>query len=152
SGVGSNQGSRYAIGCLTPSPSSSRPRGYIWPMLKTLLTKVFGTRFDREVKKIQPIVDAIKRHEADLKSYSDDQLKAQTPTFRARIAERSGDVLRELEETRKLRHDCADPAERDKLDGTVHTLEEKYKKELKQTLDDLLPEAFATVREACRRL
>jgi preprotein translocase subunit SecA len=43
-------------------------------MLKTLLTKVFGTRFDREVKKIQPIVDAIKAHEKTLADYSEDQL------------------------------------------------------------------------------
>lgn len=35
-------------------------------MLKSLITKVFGTRFDREVKKVQPLVDAIKRHEATL--------------------------------------------------------------------------------------
>ena len=67
-------------------------------MLKTLLTKVFGTRFDREVKKIQPIVDAILRHEAGLKNLSDDELKAQTAKFRAQIAERTGAVQAELAE------------------------------------------------------
>ncbi|MFN8650471.1 MAG: preprotein translocase subunit SecA [Gemmatimonadales bacterium] len=121
-------------------------------MLKTLLTKVFGTRFDREVKKIQPIVDAIKRHEESLKNLSDDLLKAQTPKLRGILAERTSTVQTELVEKRQARHDCADPTERDKLDERVHQLEIEYKKQLKSALDDILPEAFATVREACRRL
>jgi len=121
-------------------------------MLKTLLTKVFGTRFDREVKKIQPIVDAIKRHEELLKSWTDEELKAQTARFRSRIAERTEKVRTELAQNRQARHDCADPVERDRLDEKVHELEASYKKELAASLNDLLPEAFATVREACRRL
>ncbi len=121
-------------------------------MLKTLLTKVFGTRFDREVKKIQPIVDAIKAHEKTLASLTDDQLKAQTPKFRAVIAERTTDIRTELDAVKQARHDCADPGERDKLDGRMHQLENDYKKALVVILNDLLPEAFATVREACRRL
>jgi preprotein translocase subunit SecA len=121
-------------------------------MLKTLLTKVFGTRFDREVKKIQPIVDAIKRHEEGLKNRSDDELKGQTAKFRAQIAERTNAVQTELAQTRQARHDCADPVERDRLDDRVHQLEADYKKQLVAILNDLLPEAFATVRETCRRL
>jgi preprotein translocase subunit SecA len=121
-------------------------------MLKTLLTKVFGTRFDREVKKIQPIVDAIKRHEEVLRNFTDEELKAQTPKFRARIAELTGAVQGQLAQHRQARHDCADPVERDRLDEKVHELEASYKKQLALALNELLPEAFATVRETCRRL
>ncbi|HXW97580.1 MAG TPA: preprotein translocase subunit SecA [Gemmatimonadales bacterium] len=116
------------------------------------LTRLFGTRFQREVKKVQPIVDAIKRHEAVLKDYSEAQLKAQTTQFRARIVERTGPIKAELDEVRRLRHDCADPAERDRLEDRYHTIEIRYKKEMAVALDEVLPEAFATVREACRRL
>ena len=42
--------------------------------------------------------------------------------------------------------------ERDELEGRFQELERRYKKELAAGLDELLPEAFATVREACRRL
>ncbi len=121
-------------------------------MLKSLLTKVFGTRFDREVKKIQPIVDAILRHEDALKDYSDEQLKAQTPKFRALLAERTAAIKTELDQVRQAKHDCADPAERDKLEDRYHELEASYKRALATALNDLLPEAFATVRETCRRL
>jgi preprotein translocase subunit SecA len=121
-------------------------------MLKTLLTKVFGTRFDREVKKIQPIVDAIKAHEKTLADYSEEQLKAQTPKFRGIIAERTAIVRNELDQVKQQRHDCADPVERDALDERMHKLEVEYKKGLVAVLNEILPEAFATVRESCRRL
>src|SRR4029453_13346907 len=53
---------------------------------------------------------------------------------------------------RRAKHDCEDPAERQKLEERAHAVEGEYKKALKAVLDELLPEAFATVREAPRRL
>ncbi len=121
-------------------------------MIKTLMTSVFGTRFDRERKRIQPIVNQIHGHEERLKDLSEADLKAQTPLFRERLAERTGALRAELEEVRSAKHACADPVERDGLEGRFQELEKQYKKELAAGLDELLPEAFATVREACRRL
>jgi preprotein translocase subunit SecA len=121
-------------------------------MIKTLMTSVFGTRFERERKRIQPVVDVIHRHEERLKDLSEDELKAQTPAFRARLAERTGALKAEVEEVRAAKHGCADPVERDALERRFHELEGRYKKELAAGLDELLPEAYATVREACRRL
>ncbi|HTS89447.1 MAG TPA: preprotein translocase subunit SecA [Gemmatimonadales bacterium] len=120
--------------------------------IQRLITAVFGTRFQREVKKIQPVVDAIKRQEAVLAGYTEAQLKGQTALFRSRLDERTRALKQELEQVRQQRHDCSDPAERDKLEERFHQLEIRFKKELAAALQDLLPEAFATVREACRRL
>ena len=44
------------------------------------------------------------------------------------------------------------PVERDALEKEILGLEEELSKEIAEALDDILPEAFATVREACRRL
>ncbi|MBA3759107.1 MAG: preprotein translocase subunit SecA [Gemmatimonadales bacterium] len=121
-------------------------------MIKTLMTSVFGTRFDRERKRIQPIVDQIHAHEERLKQLDESELKVQTPRFRERLAERIGALKAELEEVREAKHACADPVERDELEGRFQDLERRFKKELAASLDELLPEAFATVREACRRL
>jgi preprotein translocase subunit SecA len=121
-------------------------------MIKTLMTAVFGTRFDRERKRIQPTVDAIHAHEERLKDLSEDELKAQTARFRERLAERTGAMKTELDQVREAKHACADPIERDTLEQRFHALEARYKKELAAALAELLPEAFATVREACRRL
>src|SRR3954464_8197613 len=121
-------------------------------MIKPLMTAIFGTRFDRERKKIQPVVDQIHECEKQLKDLSESDLKAQTTRFRERLAERTGELRAELEQVREAKHGCADPVERDALEGRFHELERRYKRELGAALDELLPEAFATVREACRRL
>jgi len=121
-------------------------------MIKNLMTAVFGTRFDRERRRIQPTVDAIHAEEDQLKDLSEDELKAQTARFRARLAERTGAIKAELDEVREAKHGCADPDEREKLEQRYQELETGYKKELAAGLEELLPEAFATVREACRRL
>ncbi len=121
-------------------------------MLKTLVTKVIGTRFERELKRIQPVIDAIKQHETRLGPLSDEQIQGQTHKLRGMLEERLGALRGRVAEKKQARHECADPDERDKLNSEVHDLEEELKKETAKALDDILPEAFATVREACRRL
>ena len=121
-------------------------------MIKKLMTAVLGTRFDRERKRLQPVVDEIKRHEDTLRDLSEADLRAQTDRFRARIAERTGALRTELETVRAAKHACADPVEREALETQYADLELRWKRELGATLDELLPEVYATVREACRRL
>src|SRR2546428_276189 len=121
-------------------------------MLKSLVTKVVGTRFQRELKRIQPLVDAIHRHEERLKGVPDGDVQRQTERFRELIAERIGALAADVERLKQAKHDCPDAAERAALSDTLAHAEERYAKALQATLDDILPEAFATVREACRRL
>ncbi len=121
-------------------------------MIKNTLTKVFGTRFKREVKRLQPIIADIKQHEERLAQVSEEELRGQTQRFRARLEEQTGETLSELQRVRTAKHDCADPDERDRLEQESQSLETTYKKQLAAGLAELLPEAFATVREACRRL
>ena len=121
-------------------------------MANRWFTRIFGTRFDRELKRIQPIVDAIHEHEVRLKDIGDAELQAQTARFRAAIAERTGAQHAEVERLKKAKHDCPDPEERANLTEQLRNAEQEFVSELQRTLDDLLPEAFATVREAARRL
>ena len=74
-----------------------------------LITKLFGTRSQRELKKIQPLVDKILALEAEYKALSEDALRGKTAQFKERLAQG-------------------------------------------ETLDDLLPEAFAAIREAADRV
>ncbi len=77
-------------------------------MFGTLIKKIVGSKNDRELKAIAPIVARINALEPEISALSDDELKAKTPAFKARLDQG-------------------------------------------ETLDDLLPEAFAVVREAGRR-
>jgi len=121
-------------------------------MANRWFTKIFGTRFDRDLKRIQPIVDAIHQHEVRLKEIGTGELQAQTAKFREVIAQRTGERHAAVERLKQAKHDCPDPVERANLSDQLRKAEESFVAELQRTLDDLLPEAFATVREASRRL
>src|SRR6266852_5530691 len=121
-------------------------------MANRWFTRIFGTRFNRELKRIQPIVDAILEHEVRLKDLTHGELQAQTAKFREVIAERTSAVRAEVERLKQAKHDCPDPDERANLSDQLRKAEQDFVAALQRTLDDVLPEAFATVREACRRL
>ncbi len=89
-----------------------------------LVKKIFGTSSDIFLKKVKPIVQQINDLEPKLKAMSDDELKAQTGKFKDRIAAA--------------------------LDGISDKAERRIKEQ--EILHELLPEAFATVREGSRRV
>jgi preprotein translocase subunit SecA len=70
-------------------------------MLKNLLNKVFGDRHEREARKLTPLVADINEVAERLRGLSDDELKAQTPKFRAVIQERTADLEAEIAELRQ---------------------------------------------------
>ena len=121
-------------------------------MLTTVISRLFGTRHQRDAKRLAPLVGDIHRHEERVKTLSDDELKAQTARFRGILAEQTGAAREAVERVRTAKHDCADPVERERLEGEFHQLDAAYKEAVAKVLDDILSEAFATVREACRRL
>ena len=88
-----------------------------------LLTKVFGSSNQRYLKSIQPIVEKINALEASVKALSDDELRARTADFKERVQREVGDTT---------------------------DLDERKRRE-RAVLDDILPEAFAVVREASMR-
>jgi preprotein translocase subunit SecA len=59
-------------------------------MIKQAVTNFLGTKFERDVRKIQPILEAIHDHEELLAGLTEEELRAQTEKFRAIIHERSG--------------------------------------------------------------
>ncbi|HEY3112906.1 MAG TPA: preprotein translocase subunit SecA [Gemmatimonadaceae bacterium] len=126
--------------------------------LTGLLSGVFGTRHERERKRVQPIVDEINEHYARLQTISDDELRGQTERFRARIGEVTSGIETRIAELKEKKRVTADPAARDELDNELSGVdgrggaEAELRTAIRDVLDELLPEAFATVREASRRL
>ena len=127
-------------------------------MFKRVLTAFMGTRHERDRKRIQPILDAVHEHEQRLASVHEDELRGQTAKFRARLHERTHELETRAAELREQKRSAADPLERETLDtelsGTDGSggVESELRRTIAETLDELLPEAFATLREASRRL
>ena len=127
-------------------------------MLKGMISRVFGTRHERERRRVQPIINEIVDFEARLAELSDDEIQAQTAKFRARIQERTGPIEEKIATLKAAKRNSSDAAERDSLETELQGpdgrggAEGEFRKVLAEVLDELLPEAFATVREASRRL
>jgi len=121
-------------------------------MLKGLVRTVVGTRFQREMKRLQPIVDEIKVHEERLSEVPEAELQEQTQRFRERIRERTRDLEEEIQKLRDDRRHTEDSSSRADLSERLSQAEAELQEATDEVLDELLPEAFATVREACRRL
>src|ERR1039458_5707984 len=126
-------------------------------MLKSLMGSVFGSRHERERKRVQPIVDESNTHYARLQSVSETELQAQTATFRSAIQERTSSLRAQIDAMREKKRVAADPAAREAIDLELGGadgqggLERDYRAALNDVLDELLPEAVATVREAAGR-
>ena len=105
-------------------------------MINTLLGKVFGTKNEREVKSLMPRVAEINALEPEMQKLSDEQLRAKTDEFRARVQERLSPI--------------ADDPDAD-IDRQKE-IEAQRGEALRDVLDELLVEAFAVAREAGRRV
>jgi preprotein translocase subunit SecA len=121
-------------------------------MMKHLLTRVFGDRHQREAKRLSPFVQEINAIVERLSGVSDAELKAQTEKFRAIIRERIADHESNIAELRQEKRTAEDPAEREGLSVRINEVEDDLRKELAAVLEEIAAEAFATVKEACRRL
>src|SRR6476659_2858621 len=127
-------------------------------MLKGMLAGLIGTRHDRERKRVQPIVDAINEEYERLHSVSEEELRGQTEKFRARISEATSALEARIAELKAEKHGTADAVERERIDTELSGLdgrggvEADLRTATAEVLDEILPEAFATVREAARRL
>ncbi len=121
-------------------------------MLKGVASQLFGTRFSREMKRMRPTIAAILEHEARLANFSEDEVQAQTPKFRALIEDRTAEFEASLEALKEERRHTENPGKRADLTEQMAATEGELNQATQAILDEILPEAFATVREACRRL
>src|SRR5664280_348456 len=115
-------------------------------MIGFIVKKFIGSKNDRELKKIRPVAGKINAFEAEYQKISDEQLRAKTEEFKARIEEarKQRNYYETADEARKLESDLrADEAK---------ILRRKNFELAQQILTEFLPEAFAAVKNACRRL
>jgi preprotein translocase subunit SecA len=121
-------------------------------MLSGILKSIFGSKHERDVKELLPVVEQINEIYNTLQGLSDEDLRKKTFQFRQRIKDETADVEKELDElNRKLSEDIQGE-ERKEIYRAIEDLEEERDEITDEILDEILPEAFAVVKEACRRL
>lgn len=123
-------------------------------MFKDVVAKIFGgTKSEKDIKEVKPIVDEINRYYEEFDALSEEELKGKTNDFIEKIAtnkqeledEKSG-ILERLKTEKLDANQTADLSER------LKSLEKELFENVQDTLDEILPEAFAVVKQACKRL
>src|SRR5438552_1223298 len=104
-------------------------------MIDKVLTSIFGSKHERDVKRMWPIVNQISALEPEISALSDDGLRAKTIEFRERLRT----FVEAIEAAKK-----EVPRDENTVKGA--------KTDLQEALDDLLPEAFAVCREGGKRV
>ena len=120
----------------------------------TFLSKILGgSKSEKDVKLIYPIVEKINGHFSSYTSLTNDQLRSKTNEFRARIKAYLKDIDQSIHDLNQQAENL--PAEdilgKDNIYKEVDELKKKRDAQIEEILHEILPEAFAVVKEAGRR-
>src|SRR6201996_4534984 len=127
---------------------------YIELNMLEFISKLFGSKSERDVKSIQPIVEKIKSEFSKLDGISNDELRAKTIAFKETIKQGLAEIDAELQEIKDRieNNPGLDVSEKVELYTQADKLEKDRNKELEVILMDILPQGFAVVKETARRL
>lgn len=116
------------------------------------ISKLFGSKSERDLKGIYPMVEKIKAEFAKLENISNDELRAKTLDFKERIAQALADIDTQIH---SLKEEAEDPEldvnAKVELYTRIDKLEKDRNKSLEEVLLTILPEGFAVVKETARR-
>lgn len=115
------------------------------------LKNIFGTKYDRDIKTYLPKVEKINEIFGSLQSLSHDELRNKTIEFRERISQYLEDIDLEIEKLKQAAIEEKDFVIKEQLFNEVDDLEADRNSHLEEILMEILPEAFAVIKEAARR-
>jgi preprotein translocase subunit SecA len=117
------------------------------------LSKLFGSKSDRDLKDLAPVVTGIKEAESSLSALSNDELRAKTSEFKERIRTELTEITEEIKSL-KERVDKElemDFHEKEGIYSRIDELEKEENEKIENILEAIHPEAFALIRETARR-
>ena len=118
--------------------------------INKLLSKIFGNKSTRDMKEIQPWVEKIKKAEPAIQALDNDGLRAKTQELKNIIQSSANDIQEKITELKGKIEDT--PIEdREPIFSQIDKLEKEVLERYDKKLDEVLPDAFAIVRETARR-
>ena len=121
-------------------------------MLKSAVKTLLGSHHKREAKRLQPLIDEVNEFAEGYASLSDEQLRAKTEEFKQRVESAAADLKAEIEQLREKKRHSEDASDRELFSLQIGELESELLENVEDSLAEILPEAFAAVKDACRRL
>jgi preprotein translocase subunit SecA len=121
--------------------------------MANFLSKLFGTKSDRDLKEVKPFLDATLKIYPEIQKLDNDQLRAKTLEFKERIRKEVEAEENELATLRQRIEEEYDMpvAEKEELYKRIDKLEKESYDKTQKVLNEILPEAFSVVKETARR-
>ena len=120
--------------------------------LVTSLIKIFvGDKAKKDMKEVRPIVEKIKSYQAHFELLTNDQLRAKTIEFKERIIQARAEYQNKIQELKNQADTTEDIAQKEDIYTEIDKLIDEAYKAGETTLNEILPEAFATMKETARR-
>jgi len=120
-------------------------------LLDSVLKVFVGDKSKKDIGEIQPIVDQIKAFEPEISKLSFDELRGKSDEFRRRIREDQAEINAEIEKLQKEAEEMEDIDKKEDIYNQIDSLKDDRYEIEKKTLDDILPEAFAVIKETAQR-
>ena len=118
-----------------------------------MFKRFFGSKHEKDIRILYPRVAEINRHFELLRDLSEDQLKGKTQEFRSKIKEGTKELEDSIAEKKEaLKQKDLSFDEREAIYNEIDALNKDLDNRFEELLDEMLPEAFAVVKDACRRL
>ncbi|MBR3568349.1 MAG: preprotein translocase subunit SecA [Salinivirgaceae bacterium] len=115
------------------------------------LTKLFGNKSDRDIKEIMPYVIATNEEYAKLANLSNDELRQQSIELQQIIQDRISDENKQIADLRLKIDQEEDIEKKEDLYNQIDKIEETIDTKIADVLDELLPRAFAIIKDTARR-
>ncbi|MCQ2286158.1 MAG: preprotein translocase subunit SecA [Bacteroidales bacterium] len=121
--------------------------------MANFLSKLFGTKADRDLKELQPYLDRALETYETIKTLSNDELRHKTVEFKEKIANAVAEEENRISEIKAYLDENYDIPTKEKEDfyKEIEHLEKSSYKKTQEVLDEILPEAFSVMKETARR-
>ena len=119
--------------------------------LVDIIKKVFGSKSERDMKQVKPILEKVLAAYKDIDKLSNDELRARTEELKKKIREREEPFEKRIAEIREHLESDIPVSEKEKLATESDKLVKEEDEEIEKVLNEILPEAFAIMKSTARR-
>lgn len=119
--------------------------------LVDIIKKVFGSKSERDMKQVKPILEKVLAVYKDIDKLSNDELRARTEELKKKIREREEPFEKRIAEIKEHLESDIPVSEKEKLATESDKLVKEEDEEIEKVLNEILPEAFAIMKSTARR-
>jgi len=121
-------------------------------LIDGIIAKLFGTKSERDLKELMPIVNRVKEAYPRFVNLSNDELRSETARLKKKIKEYIADEENRVAELKaQMESEGIDYEEKEKVYSEVDSLIKQIDVKIEEVLNEILPEAFSIVKETARR-